>query len=70
MDVLWGIIILIVMYIIVPVALIGGTLAALGGGERFLPTAVRPRSRTGRFEERSGVPAGTEQRQPGAGQRG
>ena len=36
MDVLWGIILLIVMYIVIPVAIIGGTLAALGGGNRVL----------------------------------
>jgi hypothetical protein len=41
MDVLWGIIILIVMYIVIPVAVIGGTLVLLGGGDRFLPPAMR-----------------------------
>ena len=79
MDVLWGIIILIVMYIVVPVAIIGGTLFALGGGERLLPAALRPRSRVRPLDERpraagtelrSGGPTATEQRQPGAGQRG
>ena len=34
MEVLWGIILLIVMYIVVPVAIIGGTLAMLGGRQR------------------------------------
>ena len=43
MDVLWGLIVLAVMYIIVPVAILAATLAALGGGERFLPPALRPR---------------------------
>ena len=41
MDVLWGIILRIVMYIVIPVAIIGGTLAALGGGERLLPPMLR-----------------------------
>jgi hypothetical protein len=41
MDVVWGIILLIVMYFVIPIAIIGGTLALLGGGERFLPPAMR-----------------------------
>jgi hypothetical protein len=43
MDVLWGLIILALMYIIIPLAILVATLAALGGGERFLPPALRPR---------------------------
>jgi hypothetical protein len=46
MDVLWGIILLIVMYIVIPVAVIGATLAMLGGGERLLPPAMRRNRRT------------------------
>jgi hypothetical protein len=34
MDVLWGIILLIVMYIAIPVAIIAATLALLGGRKR------------------------------------
>ncbi len=41
MDVLWGIILLLVMYVIVPVAIIGGTLVALGGADRLLPPMLR-----------------------------
>jgi hypothetical protein len=44
MDVLWGLIVLAMMYIIVPVAILVATLAALGGGERFLPPALRSRT--------------------------
>ena len=46
MEVLSGIILLIVMYIVIPVAIIGGTLALLGGGDRFLPPAMRRFRRT------------------------
>lgn len=41
MEVLWGIILLIVMYFVIPIAIIGGTMAMLGGGERFLPPVMR-----------------------------
>ena len=41
MDVLWGIILLIVMYFVIPIAIIGATMAMLGGGERFLPPVMR-----------------------------
>jgi hypothetical protein len=44
MDVVWGIIILVAMYIVIPLAIVIGTLIALGGAERFLPPALRPRS--------------------------
>ena len=32
METLWGIILLVVMYIVIPVAIMGGTLALLGFG--------------------------------------
>lgn len=44
MDVLWGILVLVGMYIVLPVAIIGATLVALGGSERLLPPALRPRT--------------------------
>jgi hypothetical protein len=44
MDVLWGLIILALMYVVIPVAILVATIAALGGGERFLPPALRPRA--------------------------
>jgi hypothetical protein len=47
MEVLSGIILLIVMYIVIPVAILAATLAWLGGGERFLPPAMRRSRRTG-----------------------
>ena len=53
MEVLWGIIVLIVMYIVIPVAIIGGTLAMLGGGERFLPPMMRRAPRQTANVERS-----------------
>lgn len=40
MDVLWGIIVLVVMYIVIPAAIIGGALIALG------PRGPRRRGRT------------------------
>jgi hypothetical protein len=43
MEVLWGIIMLLVMYIIIPVAVILATAFALGGGENLLPPFLRPR---------------------------
>ena len=60
MDVLWGIIILLVMYVIIPSAIIFGTLFALGGGERLMPPGMRPRRTakaeldTSKVEQRSG----------------
>ncbi|MGH2584863.1 MAG: hypothetical protein ACRDJE_08120 [Dehalococcoidia bacterium] len=41
MEVLWGVILLIVMYIAIPVAILAATLAFLGGGERLLPPFLR-----------------------------
>ena len=41
MEVLSGIILLIIMYIVIPVAVIGATLVMLGGAERLLPPAMR-----------------------------
>jgi len=46
MDVLWGILVLLVMYIVIPGAIIFGMLFALGGGDRLLPPMLRPRART------------------------
>lgn len=40
MDVLWGIIVMVVMYVIIPAAVIGGSLIALG------PRRSRRRTRT------------------------
>jgi hypothetical protein len=40
-ETLWGIILLIVMYIAIPVAILAATLALLGGGERLLPPFLR-----------------------------
>jgi hypothetical protein len=41
MEVLSGIILLIVMYIVIPIAILGATIAWLGGGEHFVPPALR-----------------------------
>ena len=43
MDVLWGIILLVLLYIVVPVVVLGGTIMALGGRDRRGPGALRPR---------------------------
>jgi hypothetical protein len=44
MDVLWGIIILLAMYVVIPVAIIGATLALLGGVDRVIPGRGRRRT--------------------------
>ncbi len=43
MEVISGIILLIVMYFVIPIAILAATLAWLGGGDRFLPPAMRRR---------------------------
>lgn len=53
MDVVWGIILLIAMYLVIPGAIIFGTLFALGGGERLLPPALRPRTTSRRRDDAS-----------------
>jgi len=44
-EVLWGIILLIVMYIAIPIAIFAAVLIALGGADRFRPSRSRPASR-------------------------
>lgn len=44
MEILGAIVLFLVMYIVVPVAICAATIAALGGGERFLPGSMRDRA--------------------------
>ena len=44
MDVFGALVLIIVMYIVVPVAVCAATLIALGGAERLLPGAMRDRA--------------------------
>ena len=44
MDIVAALLLMIVMYIAIPVAACAITIALLGGGERFLPDAMRQRA--------------------------
>ena len=44
MDVFGALVLIILMYIVLPVAVCAATLVALGGAERLLPSGMRDRA--------------------------
>lgn len=48
MNIVGPLVLLIVMYIVVPIAICAATIAALGGTERFLPGGLQGRAAAGR----------------------
>lgn len=44
MDVFAAIVLMVVMFLVLPVVVIGGTMALLGGSENLMPGAMRDRA--------------------------